>query len=214
MTVSARLIVIAKAPLPGHSKTRLSPPCSPEQAARIAEAALADTLDAVLATPCAGRVLVLDGEPGEWLPEGFDVFEQVEGAFGERLAGAFTHVDGPALLIGMDTPQVDPELLGACLVQLTEGSDDAVLGPCEDGGYWAIGMKRPHPGAFEGVPMSTDRTGEFQLRRLRELGLSVGALPGLSDIDFYEDARRVAESWPDGRFAEVFRSTEESLCPS
>ena len=67
------LLVIAKQPLPGRVKTRLVPPCTHEQAAALAEAALADTLRTVLMAPAARRVLVLDGEPGPWLPPGFDI---------------------------------------------------------------------------------------------------------------------------------------------
>ncbi|MGA7435032.1 MAG: TIGR04282 family arsenosugar biosynthesis glycosyltransferase [Solirubrobacterales bacterium] len=207
-----RLLVIAKAPVPGRSKTRLSPPCSPDQAAVLAEAALVDTLEAVAMTDCGGRTLVLDGTPGDWLPEGFDVVPQVDGTFNERLAGAFSHHGDPALLIGMDTPQVDPGLLAASLERLQDADVDAVLGHCPDGGYWTIGMTRPHPGAFESVPMSTGRTGVVQESRLRELGMSVEILPELGDIDYFEDARRVADQWPDGHFASAMRDMEANLC--
>lgn len=178
----------------------------------MAEAALVDTLDAVARTECGGRTIVLDGRPGDWLPEGFDVVPQVEGGLGDRLAGAFSQTKGPALLIGMDTPQVDPVLLGNSLNRLVETDYDAVLGLCPDGGYWAIGMKTNHPGAFDGVPMSTDRTGELQLKRLRTMEISVGLLPEMNDIDYFEDARTVAEGWPEGEFAKVFRSLEPSVC--
>ena len=124
--MSARLVVIAKAPVAGRSKTRLTPPCTPEQAAGLAEAALADTLAAVAATPCDERVLVLDGDPGAWLPAGFEVIPQCEGGLGERLASAFSHHGGPTLLIGMDTPQVSPALLERSLGELR--FYDAVLG--------------------------------------------------------------------------------------
>jgi glycosyltransferase A (GT-A) superfamily protein (DUF2064 family) len=87
------------------------PPCSYEQAAALAEAALADTLHTVLTVPARRRVLVLDGRPGPWLPAGFDVVPQCGGSLDERLARAFAAVPGPALLIGMDTPQVTPDLL-------------------------------------------------------------------------------------------------------
>lgn len=209
-----RLLVIAKAPVAGRSKTRLCPPCSPRQAADLAEAALVDTLDAVDRTECGGRTIVLEGSPGDWLPEGFEVVPQVEGGLADRLAAAFSQAGGPALLIGMDTPQVDPGLLGDSLDQLGQARPGAVLGLSADGGYWAIGMNERQPGAFEKVPMSTARTGEFQLRRLAELGLSVEMLPELRDIDFFEDARQVAGDWPDGEFARVFRSMETSLCAS
>ena len=105
------LLVIAKEPRPGRVKTRLTPPFTPEEAAALAEAALADTLRAVAAAPARRRVLVLDGQPGPWLPPGFDVVPQCAGGLDERLAAAFAGCDGPALLIGMDTPQVTPGLL-------------------------------------------------------------------------------------------------------
>ncbi|MCB0828498.1 MAG: TIGR04282 family arsenosugar biosynthesis glycosyltransferase [Solirubrobacterales bacterium] len=206
-----RLLVIAKAPVPGRSKTRLCPPCSAEQAAALAEAALADTLDTVSRTDCGGRTIVLDGEPGDWLPQGFELVGQAGGGLGDRLAAAFSGCPGPALLIGMDTPQVSPELLADGLGRLARPGTDAVLGPCEDGGYWAIGLSRPQPGAFDGVPMSTGRTGEVQLGRLRELGLEVDLLDTLCDVDHFADAARVAAERPGGRFAEALRMMEPSF---
>ena len=74
-----QLCVIAKEPRPGFAKTRLTPPCTMTQAAAIAEAALADTLDAVLTTPARRRVLALDGAVGSWLPPGFEVVPQSDG---------------------------------------------------------------------------------------------------------------------------------------
>lgn len=203
-----KLLVIAKAPVAGHSKTRLCPPCTPDQAAELAEAALADTLEAVSETDCGGRMLFLDGPTGDWLPEGFEVFDQVAGGLADRLAGAFSQTDGPALLIGMDTPQVDPDLLSGSLNRLVDGEDEAVLGLCEDGGYWTIGMKTSRLEAFDGVPMSVDHTGVAQLERLRELGMSVGLLPELRDVDYFDDARHVATENPEGRFARAFLAME------
>lgn len=196
-----RIMVIAKAPLPGLSKTRLCPPCSHPQAAELAEAALADTLETVAAAAGPQPRLVLEGEPGEWLPEGFEVVPQASGGLGNRLAAAFTDLAAPALLIGMDTPQVGVDLLERALGMLEEPDTDAVLGLCFDGGYWAIGFDGRRPGVFEGVPMSTETTGEKQLERMRELGMEVRPLPELADVDYFEDALRVARERPDGRFA-------------
>jgi rSAM/selenodomain-associated transferase 1 len=207
----AHLLVIAKSPLPGHAKTRLCPPCTPEQAAALAEAALADTLEAAAETSCDGRTLVLDGPCGDWLPAGFEVVAQGGGALGDRLAAAFSGRSEPALLIGMDTPQVDSHLLGEALAELERPGTDAVLGLAEDGGYWAIGLRAPDPAAFEGVPMSSSRTGTCQRDRLRRLGMTVRDLPRLRDVDEMEDARSVAAERPLGRFARTLAALEPSL---
>ena len=195
------LLVIAKEPRPGLSKTRLSPPCSPEEAAGLAEAALHDTLESVAAVPAARRVLVLEGRPGPWLPAGYEVVPQRAGGLDERLAGAFAAATGPAFLVGMDTPQVTPALIEASASALAGPEVDAVLGRAEDGGYWAIGLVRPDERAFRGVPMSVQTTGEAQRARLDELGLRTEELPVLRDVDFFEDARAVASEAPDSRFA-------------
>ncbi len=188
------LLVIAKEPRPGRVKTRLTPPFTPEEAAALAEAALADTLDAVARTPARRRVLVLDGSPGRWLPAGVEVVPQCAGGLDARLAGAFAGCDGPALLIGMDTPQVTPELLAVDFADC-----DAWFGPAADGGFWALGLADPDPDLLRGVPMSTPHTGAAQRRRLA--GLRVRDLPLLRDVDTARDAAAVAEAAPDGRFA-------------
>lgn len=196
MTATTTLLVIAKQPRPGRVKTRLTPPFTPAEAAALAEAALADTLGAVAATPARRRVLVLDGAPGPWLPPGFDVVPQGTGGLDERLADAFAGCTGPALLIGMDTPQVTPDLL-----DVDFRGCDAYFGPAEDGGFWALGLARPEPALLRGVPMSTPVTGAVQRERLLAAGLRVRDLPPLRDVDTAADARAVAALAPDGRFA-------------
>ncbi len=198
------LLVIAKEPVPGRAKTRLTPPCTPEQAAELAAAALGDTLTAALAARHAGRrILVFEGEPAPWAARGFEVFAQRGDGLEERLAAAFEDAAGPALLVGMDTPQLTPELLDAGLEALE--SHDAVFGPALDGGYWAIGLRRPDPAVFDGVPMSEDHTGAFQRVRLATLGLSVASLPPLLDVDTIADARAVAATAPSTDFATTLR---------
>ncbi|MGC0328196.1 glycosyltransferase A (GT-A) superfamily protein (DUF2064 family) [Streptomyces sp. SAI-170] len=194
--MTTTLLVIAKEPRPGRVKTRLTPPFTPEEAARLAEASLADTLHAVAATPADRRVLALDGTPGPWLPYGFDVVPQCAGTLDERLADAFAHCCGPTLLIGMDTPQVTPGLL---TVDLT--AYDACFGPAEDGGFWALGLAEPEPGLLRGVPMSMPDTGAVQRERLVTAGLRVCDLPRLRDVDTAADAHAVAALAPHGRFA-------------
>jgi hypothetical protein len=202
------LLIIAKQPVPGRVKTRLVPPCTHAQAAALAEAALADTLHALLLAPARRRVLVLDGEPGPWLPPGFDILPQCGGGLDERLAAAFAAVDGPALLVGMDTPQVTPGLL-----TVDWRAADAWFGPAADGGFWALGLRAPDPALLRGVPMSTAQTGAVQRARLLAAGLRVADLPELRDVDTAADAVAVAREAPRTRFAARVRELAGALRP-
>ena len=201
MTVA--LAVIAKAPLPGRVKTRLTPPCSAREAAALAEAALRDTLAAVEATPAPRRVLVLDGDADGWLPDGFEVIPQRGEGLAERLASAFADIAEPTVLIGMDTPQIAPPVLAAGQRAVERG--DAALGPATDGGYWGIGLAAPDARAFAGVPMSSSATGAAQRAALDRLGLTVALLPELRDVDTIDDARAVAAEAPGTAFAAAVR---------
>ncbi len=207
----ATLIVLAKAPVAGRVKTRLCPPCTPHQAATIARAALIDTLAAVAATPRVHRVLALDGELGSWMPTGFDVVPQTAGDLAARLTGAFARVTGPALVIGMDTPQLTPGVLRHAVDALLSPTVDAVLGHTIDGGWWTLGLRDPGVPAFTGVPMSTPETGRHQAARLRSLGLRTHALAVQMDVDTYADARAVARRIPASRFARSVRAVERQL---
>ena len=205
--MDAALLVIAKAPVPGRVKTRLTPPCTPAQAAALARAALEDTLAAVGdARRATRRVVVLDGEPGPWLPPGFEVIPQRAGGLADRLAGAFADAGAPALLVGMDTPQVTSELLDDGIEALIADGVGAALGTATDGGYWAIGLRRADPRVFAGVPMSAGNTGLVQAARLATLGLVTAGLPPLLDVDTVDAARRVAAIAPHSRFAAVLAS--------
>ncbi|MGI9120046.1 MAG: TIGR04282 family arsenosugar biosynthesis glycosyltransferase [Acidimicrobiales bacterium] len=203
------LVVLAKAPIPGRSKTRLCPPCVPHEAAAMAEAALADTLEAGSSTSAARRVLVLSGPPGPWLPPGWEVVPQRGRGLDERLEAAFCDVGAPALLVGMDTPQLAPELLNRCMARLYDDHVDAVLGPASDGGFWAVGLRRPCAGAFCGVQMSTSATGAMQRARLVTAGLRVAMLPMLRDVDCIDDAVAVAVQAPATRFARQVHALQD-----
>jgi glycosyltransferase A (GT-A) superfamily protein (DUF2064 family) len=198
MTIES-VIVIAKQPLPGRVKTRLIGDLTPDEAAELASASLRDTLTALADFPCTERVLLLDGEPGEWLPDGWRVLPQADGALDRRLAAGFAAVSpGPALLVGMDTPQVTADHL-----PFEPDRYDACLGLATDGGYWAIGLADPTRAAavIEGVPMSRPDTGAIQYRRLRDAGMTVQLLAELTDVDTPATAASVAAQRPDTGFA-------------
>jgi glycosyltransferase A (GT-A) superfamily protein (DUF2064 family) len=209
------LLVVAKAPVAGTVKTRLCPPAEPAQAARIAAAALRDTLDAVAATPNVVPVLALAGRLAD-AADGADlaarvarwaVLPQRGDDLADRLAHAHADVAAaypgrPVLQIGMDTPQLTAARLAAAVRRLGETATDAVLGPAEDGGWWALGLRDPRQAtALRGVPMSSPRTGLRTLMALAGRGLRIGMLPVLRDVDDWTDALAVSSLVPTGRFA-------------
>lgn len=195
------LIVIAKEPLPGRAKTRLHPPLSLEQAADLAAAAIDDTLAAVADLPASRRILLFEGANPPRAAAGYEIMPQAGGELDERLAAAFDAVDGPAVLIGMDTPQLRAADLAAAFGEVDV---DAWFGPADDGGFWALGMREPRGDLIRGVPMSRDDTGAIQLNRLEAAGLRVGMLRELTDVDTFDDARRVAAAAPATAFARLF----------
>lgn len=204
------LLVVAKAPVPGLAKTRLCPPATPREAAEIAAAALLDTLDAVLAVKDVTPVVAFTGDlrraaARTELTKALartTVIRQRGDDFGERLANAHKDVAhlGPVLQIGMDTPQVTPQLLVGGLDRLHDL--DAVLGYAADGGWWALGLRDPREAdVLRNVPMSRSDTGD---RTYGALGhLRTGHLPVLSDVDTMADAVQVAGTMTSGRFARL-----------
>ena len=209
MEAADAVVVLAKEPVPGRVKTRLQSRFSPVEAARLAEAALRDTLTAVRRSRAPHRVLAWQGSPDPSAGD-FAVAPQPDGDLTVRLDAAFAStfqlmsrdVTAPdavdrTLLIGMDTPQVAAGQLDA-----DWNGADAVLGLSDDGGFWAIGLRRDRPpGVFAGVPMSTSRTGAAQLARLLNMGLTVTLLPPLLDVDTPDAAERVAALHPRLRFS-------------
>ena len=199
--LQVQVLVLAKEPVSGLVKTRLCPPLTPAGAAAVATAALEDTLAVVRAVPVARRVLVLDGS---YDAPGFTVQPQVAGSMDERLGAAFDDaaVAGlPALLIGMDTPQLTATLLRQAVQALQDAP--AVLGRAPDGGWWALGLQHPDGDLLRGVATSRNDTGEQQLARLHCAGLAPVLLPELRDVDTVQDALAVAALAPHGRFATV-----------
>jgi glycosyltransferase A (GT-A) superfamily protein (DUF2064 family) len=212
-----RALVVAKAPVAGRVKTRLGADVGLERAARLAAAALRDTVETCTATYGAqGCHLALDGDlalgvDAEHLlaaTRGWTVHRQADGGFDVRLAAAHADVaaagPGPVLQVGMDTPHLTPELLHEVGSGLEE--HDAVLGPAPDGGWWVLALRDPRAAAaLVGVPMSTPSTHDDSHAALVAHGLSVATAPELRDVDTVADADAVADEAPDTWFARTWR---------
>jgi rSAM/selenodomain-associated transferase 1 len=209
------VLVVAKAPVPGLAKTRLAVALGEWAAADIAAAALLDTLDAVCAAPVTHRVVAITGDleqacRADEIRErlaAFTVIKQRGEGFGDRLANA--HADAaatghqPVLQIGMDTPQVRPELLATCARQLR--TVPALLGMARDGGWWVLGVADvASPECLRNVPMSRADTGAVTLAALEHTGISVSLVQELHDVDTVDDIPPVRAACPvSSRFAQV-----------
>ena len=200
------LLVMAKSPVPGRVKTRLTPPYTATEAASLAEAALTDTLELACALPVSRRVLALEGPPGPWLPAGIEVLPQQGRDLDERIAHALAAMTGPTILIGMDTPQLTMPHLAVDF-----SGTDAWFGPATDGGFWGLALREPDSALVLGVPMSRADTGALQLARLRAADLRVGLLPTLRDVDTADDAAAVAAECTRHGVGENFARTHAGL---
>jgi len=187
----ARLVVFAKAPVPGSAKTRLIPALGAAGAAALAQRMLDRTLQHALAAKVESVELCMGPAPGHaaWrhvtLPPGLPCTAQGEGDLGERMAAAIDRVvrerRQPVVLMGTDCPGLSAELISEAARQLQV--HDAVIVPVADGGYSLIGLKSPCPELFTAMPWSTSAVAGETLRRLAALGLSVWLGPMLHDID-------------------------------
>lgn len=187
---NARIIIFAKAPLPGKVKTRLIPALGEAAAARLAYQMLLDTVAEAVAANLAIPELCTDPHPmePEWqpfLPQAHLRFTaQGEGDLGERLARVAKRtilLGEKALLIGTDCPALDRHRLRAAALALQE--QDAFIHPTEDGGYALLGLGRFDPSLFLDIPWSTDQVTAKTIARIEALGWSLGIGETLRDID-------------------------------
>lgn len=210
--MSGTVLVLAKAPRPNRVKTRLCPPLTGHEAAAVAAAALTDTLITIGSVPGIRRVLALTGDLDQSLGTtmirealgGFSVITQRGDGLAERIVNA--HRDsgpGPVFQVGMDTPQLTPELIMTAMTELSsKDGPDATLGPAADGGWWGLGLRRTSQVTpVRSVAMSTPETGSDTLAALHAAGLRVSLLPTMRDVDTIADARAVAAEAPGSRFA-------------
>jgi len=195
MTVDRRpvLCVFAKPPVAGTVKTRLAGSLGTETAARLARAFLADTWDAVRAVPWLRPVLcTTERFSGESEVGAHNVWLQGRGDLGERIERTLRRalLRAPAALaIGADTPGLPAPLLAQARDALD--SADAALGPCDDGGFYLIGLKRCPRGLLRELPWSSPLTCDRTLSRLRARGLKTTVLAPWFDVDRPADLERL-----------------------
>jgi uncharacterized protein len=198
------LVVMAKQPLPGRTKTRLCPPFSPQGAARFYEALLRDTLDlaaGIAGLQLAAAITPVDSQPyfeaitppgTLMLPvEGADIGVCLRLALRELLERGFRKV----LALNADGPSLPPTYLRQAVRLLDD--QDLVLGPGEDGGYYLVGLTSMHDQLFIDIPWSTGRVLEATLAAAQAAGLLTALLPSWYDIDLPPDVDRLRDELAD-----------------
>ena len=189
------LTVMAKAPVAGYVKTRLTPPLSPEHAARLNACFLKDTVASVAdAASAADARWVISYTPAgeeaafeDILPQGALLLPQRGNGFGERLLRTaedlFACGFSSVCLIDSDSPTVPACTFVRAAEELAESGDRVVLGPCEDGGYYLLGLNQRHQHLFENISWSTAVVAQQTRERAKQLGLPVISLPTWYDVD-------------------------------
>ena len=185
---SNALIVVAKRPAPGKTKTRLSPPLTPELASALYESFLFDTLDQMRQVIDAHHVIAYLDERDYFqrIAPDFELAPQNGHDLGERLDHALTSCLSRgyerAVIMDSDSPTLPPAYLSEAFNALADGAD-VVLGPCDDGGYYLIGIKKPRPRLLREVQMSTPTVTADTIALAEQEGLCVNLLPIWYDVD-------------------------------
>jgi rSAM/selenodomain-associated transferase 1 len=194
---------MAKAPRVGDVKTRLVPPLSPPDDTALSGCFIRDIAENILV---AGESASIDGyvaysPPGSenvfmpllpcgvrLLPSrrpglGYSLFDAAE----DLLAAGY----GAVCLVNSDSPTLPTELLVQAAQTLAMPGDRVVLGPADDGGYYLIGLKRPHRRLFDDIAWSTEQVFRQTLDRVNELALDVVMLSRWYDVDDLDSLRRL-----------------------
>lgn len=193
------LIVVAKRPARGQTKTRLTPPLSPDEAVALYRCLLLDTLDLMTQVEGVRRVLAYAPDDAEGFfrgiaPVGFEFQPQRGNDLGARLHHAMSQclANGcsQVALMDSDSPTLPVEILCQAFQLLDDPTVDVVLGPCDDGGYYLIGIKAPCASLFN-VVMSTPTVLAETVAAAARAGLRVSLLPMWYDVDTVQEVRRL-----------------------
>jgi rSAM/selenodomain-associated transferase 1 len=192
----ALVVVVAKAPVPGKVKTRLTPEISAVQAADLYQCFILDRIKgigsltgvdrAVAYTPedAAGAFRALPLDRFELFPQrGADLGERLNNIFLDKLSNGYKAVT----IVDSDSPDLPNSLIRESLQLLLSRKAEVVFGPCHDGGYYLVGMRQPHPELFRDIPWSTGRVLSASLEKSRALGLNVKLLSYWNDLDTFDD---------------------------
>jgi rSAM/selenodomain-associated transferase 1 len=192
----ALVVVVAKEPVPGKVKTRLTPEISPAEAADLYRCFILDRIKGIGSLAGVDRAVAYTPEDAlgafSALPlDGFELFAQRGADLGERLNNIFQDKLSSGYeavsIVDSDSPDLPNRLIRESLQLLFSKQAEVVFGPCHDGGYYLVGMRKPHPELFRDIPWSTVSVLSTSLEKSRALGLDVKLLSFWNDLDTFED---------------------------
>ena len=195
--------IMAKVPVAGEVKTRLCPPLTPVQAAELARCFLEDRIAQLSGIPTVAPIVAFtpaDREPElrPLLADGVRAVPQQGADLGARLDRLLTDLlaEGApgAVAVDADSPTLPTDFVRRACAHLAGAETDVVLGPCDDGGYYLVGLRRPAPELFRAMPWSTPTVLDETVARARRLGLRLALLPPWFDVDRGADLERLRAS--------------------
>jgi len=190
------LVIVAKEPVPGKVKTRLFPKFSPAVAADLYRCFLHDRIQEVSTLNGVYRAIAYTPENARetfmtLALDGFELFAQQGKHLGERLNNIFLEKLSQGYkavsIVDSDSPDLPKSLIEESFELLLSKRADIVFGPCYDGGYYLVGMRKPHPELFRDIPWSTENVLSVTLEKARKMGLNVKLLSAWNDLDTFED---------------------------
>jgi rSAM/selenodomain-associated transferase 1 len=194
------LILFAKSPRAGGVKTRLQPPCTPEQAADLAEILVEETVRAAVASWPGGIELCAWPDTNDplfnrlELSYGVDLTTQAAGDLGSKMLKAMVHAGFPCAVMGCDIPHCTPEMYIGAFRALEGGK--SVIGPASDGGYYLIGLQESRPELFDGIHWGGEDVLADTLQRAALTGPRLELLGAHNDIDTFQDLLQIAPAIP------------------
>lgn len=191
------LVIMAKAPRPGHVKTRLSGIGAEETVVGLYRCLVEDTVATVQTLPLVHVAMVCPAGDGAdlraWFA-GVSVVEQTRPGLAAGLTMAFEYFAAAGfsriIALNSDTPHLPPRILEQAFDAL--GTHDIVVGPTEDGGYYLVGARSPHPMLFEAPPLGTPGAHDALLSRVHALGLTCARTDAWYDVDVHADLEQLA----------------------
>jgi uncharacterized protein len=202
------LVVVAKEPVPGKVKTRFYPELSPIDAAGLYQCFLHDRIEEI--STLTGIDIAIAYTPEDagdtfaaFALDGFELFAQRGKNLGERLHNIFLDKFDlgytAVSIVDSDSPDLPKSVMEASFQLLLAKETEVVFGPCHDGGYYLVGMRKPHPELFRNIPWSTETVLSTSLEKARELGIHVKLLNRWNDLDTFEDLLAFYNKYKDCR---------------